>query len=181
VVNENAEPAPRTGPELRHDAYQVVDAAEVLDDDTLDAQVLAPHLRDEFRVVAALDVDSAGAGDPGADTRNRDRSRRRSARRGRRSAPRCGEDHRTALEQVPRTQGKTAGATVSVFQVDAAIFHSDHRADVATFYVLDDHAEFNRLLSRERLAPTRGEYVGSIAIDHSTILKSLPAKTVTAR
>ena len=68
-----------------------------------------------------------------------------------------------------------------VFQVDAAIFHSDHRADVAAFDVLDDHAEFNRVLSRERLAPTRGEYVGSIAIDHRLILVSFAAKTVTAR
>jgi hypothetical protein len=70
---------------------------------------------------------------------------------------------------------------VPVFQVDAAVFDSDHRADVAAFCVLDDHPEFRRVLSRARLAPTRGEYIGSIVIDHPTILESLPAKTVTAR
>jgi len=51
MVNENPEPAPRAGLEVRHDAHQVVDSAKVLDDDALDAQVLAPHLRDEFGVV----------------------------------------------------------------------------------------------------------------------------------
>ena len=57
---------PGAGLELGHDADQVVYATEVLDDDALDAQVLTPHLRDEFGVVAALDIDPAGAGDPGA-------------------------------------------------------------------------------------------------------------------
>ena len=80
VVDENAEPTPRTGPELGHDADQVVDTTEVLDDDTLDAQVVTPDLRDEFGVVAALDIDPAGAGDPGAGTRHRDRAGRRSGR-----------------------------------------------------------------------------------------------------
>ena len=61
VVDEHAEPAAGTGLEVGHDGGQIVDAAEVFDDDALDAQVVAPHLFDEFGVVPALDVDAAGA------------------------------------------------------------------------------------------------------------------------
>ena len=45
-------------------AGEVVDAAEVLDDDALDPQVVAPDLLDQLGVVAALDVDPAGPGHP---------------------------------------------------------------------------------------------------------------------
>src|SRR5262249_50730546 len=79
MVDENAEPATRAGPELCHDADQVVDPAEVLDNDAFDAQVLAPDLCDEFGVMSALDVDAAGTGDPGAGARQRDRTGGRSA------------------------------------------------------------------------------------------------------
>ena len=60
-------PSRRSGPgrEVAHDGRQVVDAAEVLDDDALDPQVVAPHLLDQLGVVPALDVDPAAAGDPG--------------------------------------------------------------------------------------------------------------------
>ena len=44
---------------------EVVDALEVLHDDALDAQVVAPHLLDELRVVPALDEDPAGPGHAG--------------------------------------------------------------------------------------------------------------------
>ena len=45
---------------------EVVDAAEVLHDDALDAQVVAPDLLDELGVVPALDEDPARPGDAGA-------------------------------------------------------------------------------------------------------------------
>ena len=64
---------------------------------------------------------------------------------------------------------------VPVFQVDAAIFDSDHRADVAGLRVLDDHAELDWVFGRARLAPARGKNVGSIAI-HAAILESLAAQ-----
>ena len=60
VVDEHAEPAAGAGLEFRHDAGEIVDAAEVFDDHALDAQVGAPYLLDEFGVVSALDVDPAG-------------------------------------------------------------------------------------------------------------------------
>ena len=152
----------------------------MLDDDTLDAQVLTPHLRDEFGVVAALDIDPAGAGDPGAGARHRDRAGRGSGRGGGRRTTRRGEDHRTALQQITGTQGKPAGVAVPVLQVDAAVFDSDHRADVAGLRVLNDHAELDWMFGRARLAPARGKHVGSIAI-HPAILESLARNHVTTR
>lgn len=62
MVNENAEPTPRAGPELGDDLHQVVDATEMFDDDTFDSQVRSPYRRDEFSVVSALDIDPAGPG-----------------------------------------------------------------------------------------------------------------------
>ena len=87
-----------TGCELGHDPFQVVYATEVLYDDTLDSQVLAPYLCDEFGVMAPLDIDPAGPGDPGPCTGHRDRAGRRYARGGRRRASRRSEDHRAAFE-----------------------------------------------------------------------------------
>ena len=50
---------PGAGPELLDDRGEIVDAAEVFDDDALDPQVVTPDLFDEFGVVTALDVDPA--------------------------------------------------------------------------------------------------------------------------
>ena len=92
VVDEHAQPAVGVGGELLDDGDQVVDAAEVLDGDALDPQVVAPDLLDQLGVVAALDVDAARQRDPGAGVGDRARARRRArgpGRRGRRSARRA--------------------------------------------------------------------------------------------
>jgi hypothetical protein len=72
-------PSRRPGPgaEFLDNTDKIIDATEVLDHDPLDPQIIAPHLLDEFGVVAALDVDSAGLGQPGAGSRNRHRAGRR--------------------------------------------------------------------------------------------------------
>ena len=70
----NRRPGP--GPELLDDADQIVDAAEVFDDDALDPQVVAPHLLDQLGVVSALDVDPAGQRDLRLGARHRDRAGR---------------------------------------------------------------------------------------------------------
>ena len=68
------------GPEVAEVVGQVVDAAEVLDDDALDAQVVAPDLLDQLGVVAALDEDPAGAGHPGLGAVHGDRAGRGAGR-----------------------------------------------------------------------------------------------------
>ena len=100
MVDEHAEPAPGAGPELVDDVDQIVDAAEVLDHHSLDAQVVAPHLLDKLGVVAALDVDPAGERHPGARSGNRHRARCGPRRgRGRRTSRRD-EDHRPTVNEV---------------------------------------------------------------------------------
>ena len=84
VVDEHADPAAGSGPEVAQVAGQVVDAAEVLDDDALDPQVVAPDLLDQLGVVAALDEDPAGPGDPRPGAVDGDRAGRRAGRAGRR-------------------------------------------------------------------------------------------------
>src|SRR5664279_5915476 len=63
MVDQDAEAAARTRRERGDDAGEVVDAAEVLHDDPLHAQVISPHAFDELRVVATFDVDAACCGD----------------------------------------------------------------------------------------------------------------------
>src|SRR5512133_3295225 len=60
VIDEDPEPPPFSGREVSHDAGEVVDAAEVLDDHSDVAQVVAPDLLYQLGVVAPLDIDPAG-------------------------------------------------------------------------------------------------------------------------
>ena len=71
MVDEHAEAALRTGPEPGDGADEVVDAVHRLDDDTDLAQVVAPHVLEQLGVVATLDPDPAGRGDPGRLRRRR--------------------------------------------------------------------------------------------------------------
>ena len=132
--------------------------------------------------MAALDVDAAGPGDPGTRPGHGDGAGRRPAHGLGRRPARSGEDHRASLEQIPWAERKAAGVAVPVLQVDATVFDSHHRSDIARFDVLDDEAELGRVLSRAGLAPTGGEglssigSIGSIAINHPAILGSSAAK-----
>src|SRR5690349_10634777 len=65
VVDEHAEAAAGGWLKLLDNADEIVDTTEVFDDNALDAQVVAPHLLDQFGVVPALDVDPAGQRDLG--------------------------------------------------------------------------------------------------------------------
>ena len=99
VVDEHADAAAGAGPELAQVVGQVVDAVEVLHDDALDPQVVAPDLLDQLGVVPALDVDPALPGDPrlGAGTATEPDAVRVGLAGARRAAAR--QDHRPALQQ----------------------------------------------------------------------------------
>ena len=60
--------------------YEIVDTAEMLDNDPLDAQVVAPHLFDEGGILRALDPDARSTRDPRSMLRNRNRPRCRTNR-----------------------------------------------------------------------------------------------------
>ena len=79
VVDEHPDPALGAGAEVAQVLGEVVDALEVLHDDALDAQVVAPDLLDQLGVVAALDEDPAGPGDPCLAAGDGDRARTRYA------------------------------------------------------------------------------------------------------
>ena len=59
VVDQHADPPLGSGPEVPQVRGEVVDPFEVLDDDALDAQVVAPDLLDELGIVDPLDQDAA--------------------------------------------------------------------------------------------------------------------------
>ena len=117
MVDQHADPALGPGPEVAQVLGEVVDAAEVLDDDALDPQVVAPDLLDELGVVAALDEDPARARHPRRWSGHGDRPGRRT--RAARRAP-CahgrGQHHRPALEQEAGAEREGAPLAAPVLQ-----------------------------------------------------------------
>ena len=74
VVDQHAQPPLRSWTELLDDSDEIVDAAEILDHDALDPEVVAPHLLDQLGVMTALHIDPAGPGDTGARAGHRHRT-----------------------------------------------------------------------------------------------------------
>jgi hypothetical protein len=144
----------------------------VLDHHPLDAQIVAPHLFDQFGVMAALDVDPAGQRGPRPGLPHGHRTRRGARRHG--GAARRGQDHRLAVEQEARSERERPRPTAPVLQIDGAGFDADDGADVAGLRVLDHHAQLDRLFGgagaggRVRVA---GQDVAAVAIGHRVILE----------
>ena len=65
MVEEHPDAAVRSGPEFVEHHAQVVGAVETLDDDTFDAEVVAPHLLDQLGVVHSFHQDPRRARDAG--------------------------------------------------------------------------------------------------------------------
>ena len=145
VVDEDAEATPRAGLELLDDADEIVDAAEVFDHHALDTEVVAPDLLDEFGVVPAFDVDPARQCHPGLRL-YRHRAGCGARRCGRRCTSRGGEDHGLAVDEVAGSDRERFPAAVPVLELHPAVLDANHGADVTGLGVLDDHADFHRLL-----------------------------------
>ncbi len=104
MVEQDARTSWASRRELAQDLLEVVGALEVLDRNTLDAQVVAPHLLDQLGVVPALDEDAAGAGDTGAGALDVDRAGGAAGGRLRRHGGE-GQQHRAVIVKehlVPR-------------------------------------------------------------------------------
>ena len=175
VVDEDADPALRAGPEVAQVVGEVVDAAEVLDDDALDAQVVAPDLLDQLGVVAALDEDPAGPGDPGlrAVRRRPSPTRCGSAWRGRRRAP--ARVSTTGLPSsrkpgpsgnVRRLRRRSSSVTVSRSRSTATI--SPHQSVVTSSTTAPISAGVSDGAAALRGAPVGVEDVGSVAVAGGT-------------
>src|SRR5215217_6718043 len=169
MVDQYTEPASWARAKLLHDADEIVDAAEMFDNDALDAQIVSPHLLDEFGVVAAFDVDAAGQRDFGGGA-DRHGARRR-ASWGLRGLPsRWSENDRLSFDQVSRADREWFPAAAPVLKFHPAVFDPHHGAHITGLGIFDDHAEFDRLLARAGFSMRIvGEDIGAIAISHRVI------------
>ena len=134
VVDEHADPALRSGTEVAEVAGEVVDAAEVLDDDALEAQVVTPDLLDELGVVPALDEDPAGPGHLGPGAVDGHRAGGGAGRPGRRRLPdRGAQDDGPALQEEARPERERTPPAAAVLEgerVQVAVDRDDLAAPV---------------------------------------------------
>ena len=181
VVDEHAHPAPGPGLELGDRAGEVVDAVEHLDDDALDAQVVAPDLLDELGVVAALDEDPRPARHPGPHALDRSRpggrarGGLRALRRGRRGRPpsggsgrpvrrRAGTPDRAGSPWCARAGPRGGRRTCRRPSRPARPHRTSRSATSSTTSPLS--ASTSRERPRGRHAPVAGEDIGAIAVVH---------------
>ena len=128
MIHQHAEAAGGPGTEFADDAPKIVDATEVLDDDTFDPKVIAPDLFDEFGIVAAFDIDPSRRGHPRPPTGNLHRTRCRTGS-SRSVAQWRGQDHRPTLDQETRPQRKHPVAPAAVLQLDSSTLDAHDGAD----------------------------------------------------
>lgn len=174
MVDEDRQPTARPGPERLDDAHQIVDATQVLDDDTFLAEVVAPHLFDELSVLSAFDVNAAGQRHPGPRAGHLHRTRRGALRRctppspvG--SATGHNQDHRAAVHQEPGPEREHPGAPAAVLELNAAVFHPEDRADKSGLRVFDHQSALGAAFHGYRPpGPMRvvGKHIGAISISH---------------
>jgi len=164
----------------------MVDAFEVFDDHTFDAQVVAPDPFNEFSIVAALDVDAATPGNPRVLALKGDRTRRRSGRPGRAWRGRAPERYAHAIEQKsPWCQRENPHLAGAVFEPDDVFLAVDDRTTKAVGSIFDDeiaicfdNGDRNALLAR---VLRRGKNVLWVAIhDWLSSLKILTAREMTS-
>ena len=87
---------------------------------------------------------------------------------------RC-EDHGPAVDQIAGPDRERFPAAAPVLELHPAEFDAYHRSDISGLRILDDHAEFHRLLGRAGLSMrVVGEDIGAIAISHRVIVGSHP-------
>ncbi len=120
VVDQHAVAPLRARGLLVERRLEQVEALQVLHHDTLDAQVVAPHLLDEFGVVAALDEDPARAGDPGARIGDGERPGCRAGGGCGCDSRGCHQDDVLAVDEEARAEREHPLATVAVFDLDGA-------------------------------------------------------------
>ena len=177
VVDEHTEPAAGAGPELLDDPDEIVDAAEVFDHHALDRVGRRPtpvrRVRRRggprrrcgwpaplwrVRRGTATEPDAVRAGAFGA------------------GAPRRGEDHRPAVDEIAGADRERFPAAVPVLELHPAVLDADHRAHVTRLRRPRRPCRFPPAarwsgVSRVRIV---GEHVGAIAISHRVIVGSAP-------
>ncbi len=179
MIHQHTEAPGGPGTEIADDVLQIIDAAEVLDDDTLDPQIIAPDLFDEFGVVAAFDIDPSRRSHPGARTGDLHRTRCRTGS-SRSVAQWRGQNHRPTLDQETGPEGEDPVAPVPVLQFDSATLDAHDGADEPGLRVLNNHPDLGTALDRTDppgFMRVVTEHVGAIAIGHPVILSAGPRRT----
>ena len=170
VVDEHADPALGPGPEVAQVLGEVVDALEVLHDDALDPQVVAPDLLDELGVVAALDEDPAGPGDPGLGAGHGDRPGRRTRLDGgAASGPAGPGSPGTPSSRKPVPSGKVRrlprrSSSVTVPRSRSTATISPHQSVVTSSTTRPLSAEISTARPRRGRAPVGVQDVGAVAV-----------------
>jgi hypothetical protein len=180
MIDKHAEPSPGARPELLNNADKIIDATEELDYNSLDPQIIAPHLLNELGVVAAFDVDSTRLSHPGAGSRNHHRAGRGPSDSLGRRTSRRGQDNRFAVDEISGTYRKEFGTAVPVLKPHPAVFDAHHRADICRLRILDDHAEFYRQFGGTdpaRVVRVAGQHVRTVTIIHPSDPRNTHART----
>ena len=170
VIDEDAVASRRTGRLGGQQIIEQIHALEELDDHSLDPQVGAPHLLDEFGIVLALDEDPTGQGHAGALVGDDEGTGCRPARS---LLLRCGDDQpdRCAVDEEPPAEGEQAPAPEAVLQLDVAALHSGDRTAEAVVGDLDHEIRLRRdlwHLLRAAVAPARRQHIRTVHVVHAS-------------
>ncbi len=144
MIEQHSETAARPGAEATDTLGEIVSAVELFDDNPFDTKVGTPDLLDEFGVVDAFDPEPTGAGNPGGDIPDVDRSACGDAG-GARRVRRDDESTRHSLA-LDRSANRTVAVgdrvvlAVAVAQHEARGRKGDERADHAGRPVLEHRA-----------------------------------------
>lgn len=171
VVDEHAEPALGGRREILDDASQIVDAAEVFDDNPLHAKVMTPHLLHELRIVPALNEQAARFGNQCGVVRDSTGTRCGTQRAAR---PTCGgrerfhQFHGNTIQQKTESERETSNGTAKILQRNHAVRDGDDSSGEARRGILND--EFDLCGNARGLiwcaAPGKaGEHVAAIAVE----------------
>lgn len=114
VINENTDPSTWAWDEGGKHIFEVIDALQVLDNNTLPAEVGTPHLLDEFGVVAPLNKNSTGTSHSGPLLVAGNCAGRGPGKPGlcRARRPECNRD---SLQKKSRPQRKNPTTAVAIF------------------------------------------------------------------
>ena len=157
MVDEDARARGVRRAENLQDRLKVVDALKELHGDPCLGQVLAPHVLDEFGVVATLDPDARALSNLGPARRGSERPGVRDApprcahlspRRGLgRSRARRQRLDGAPLEPEAGAEGEGATHSSTIFEFNkvntARLLHTGHRTDPARGYILEDHTDLD--------------------------------------
>src|SRR5215208_4234722 len=161
VIDEDPEPPPFSRGEVSHDAGEVVDAAEVLNDHPDVAQVVATNLLHQLGVVATLDIDPAGQRGLGPTGRTDDRTR--GGPGGHRPCSQRSLEHdRASLVPEPRAEGEGPLLPVPVLQDHQTSLPTQHRPAESRCGILQHQPDLKHEVGARRSAralPAGREYV----------------------